>query len=267
MGDNKMTIEDVLRQCMATWAERQIAPPTITEMRAELESHLRDAERNGKSPEAVIGPDVDRFARTWADAQVPGAAGSQRAPLQRGARAGNGRMNKSRVKVRVVAWLIIIITVIAFRSGSRIEASEAAPWQWIFVGAAFLLLVGEIFTGGFFVLPFAIGAGVAALLSFANIAPTVTVPVFVAVSALALWGLREFAAMDDDVFQPVGASRYVGRRGVVTEPINAVAGVGRVRLGTEDWVAMTDGSEWIETDSIVQVVEVRGIRLVVEAAI
>jgi hypothetical protein len=36
-------------------------------MKSELETHLADAARDGKRVEAVVGPDLHAFARSWAD--------------------------------------------------------------------------------------------------------------------------------------------------------------------------------------------------------
>ena len=84
-------------------------------------------------------------------------------------------------------------------------------------------------------------------------------------SVPALWGLREFASKDDDVVVPVGANRYVGQVAVVTEPISGVGTVGRVRLETENWMAITDNNEHIPAGAVVTVSAVRGARLVVHA--
>lgn len=41
-------------------------------------------------------------------------------------------------------------------------------WIWVWVILAAILAIAEAFAGGFFYLPFAVGAGVAALLEFAK---------------------------------------------------------------------------------------------------
>lgn len=175
---------------------------------------------------------------------------------------GRGR---ARARVRVIAAVIVVVGLIGLLFGPRVDADVARPWQWLFVIGTFVLLIGEIFTGGFFVLPFALGAGVAAVMSLVGVGPAATIPVFVVVSAISLWGLREYGRIGDDDPARVGANRYVGGKGVVTKPVTFVSGVGRVRVGTEDWQAVTDGAAPIEINSTVRVVEVRGTHLVVEA--
>ena len=128
---------------------------------------------------------------------------------------------------------------------------------------AFVLIAAELFTGSFYILPFGIGAGSAAILSFARVQPPYLIIVFIIVSALGLWGLREWAAKDDDEIFAVGANRYVGQHGVLTEPINGIGTVGRVKVETESWMAISDGPGVITAGSIVAVTEVRGARLVV----
>ena len=127
----------------------------------------------------------------------------------------------------------------------------------------FSLLIGEMFTGGFFVLPFGIGAASASALSFAEVEPPGLIGVFTIVSALALWGLREFASKDDDVVVPVGGDRYVDQTGILTAPIHGVGTIGRVRIETESWMAITDGNQMIPEGSVVRISEVRGTRMVV----
>jgi membrane protein implicated in regulation of membrane protease activity len=111
-----------------------------------------------------------------------------------------------------------------------------------------------------------VGAAAASARSFAEVEPPVLILVFIVVSALSLWGLREFASKDDDAIVPVGANRYVDQTAVVTETIQGVGTIGRVRLGTESWVAITDGDQCIAEGAVVRVSEVRGTRMVVSTA-
>ena len=128
---------------------------------------------------------------------------------------------------------------------------------------AFALIAGELFSGTFYMLPFGIGAGAAAILAFARVQPPFLIIVFIVVSTLGLWGLREWAAKDDGDLAPVGANRYVGQHGVLTEPINGIGTVGRIKVETESWMAISDGPGVISAGSIVAITEVRGARLVV----
>jgi membrane protein implicated in regulation of membrane protease activity len=136
-------------------------------------------------------------------------------------------------------------------------------WRWIWLGAAVVFGLGEIVTAGFFLLPFAAGAAVAALLAFLDVDPVVQGVVFLVFSVLALIALRRFADRSTGEQHPVGANRFVGEAAVATGRIDRVGNQGRVRMGTEVWRATTDGPA-IETGAEVRVVGVRGTRLVVQ---
>ncbi len=55
-------IEAMLDECEALWAVSNIPQRRAQEMRAELPQHVRDATRDGKPVEAVVGEDVTIFA-------------------------------------------------------------------------------------------------------------------------------------------------------------------------------------------------------------
>lgn len=140
-------------------------------------------------------------------------------------------------------------------------SSEA--WLWFWIGAAVFLSVSEIFTAGFFMLPFGIGAAVAAVLAYFEAGEVPQLLVFLGVSLIALFLLRRFVRIGDENQPNVGSNRFVGQRARVIEAIDRAEGVGRVRMETETWRATTDGAP-IEEGTEVKVLEVRGTRLVVE---
>jgi membrane protein implicated in regulation of membrane protease activity len=148
-----------------------------------------------------------------------------------------------------------------------VEPKEATVdeelWRWIWLGVAAVFGVGEIITAGFFLLPFAAGAVVAAILAFLDVAPAIQGIVFVVVSIIALVWLRRFAAKGDDHQPAVGANRHRGATAIVMDPIDRLAGTGLVRIGREEWRATTE-SEPIAEGSKVKVIGFRGTRLVVE---
>ena len=254
-------ITTTLNACELVWRQQSIAADDIAEMRTELESHLREATRAGKSAESVVGPDINTFARSWAHVQTSRTmpAGDTIQDVR------NDVAEKSRTRLVWALGAIALVSLLGLVLGPRGDAADLELWQWIFVTATAVLLVGEILTGGFFVLPFGLGAAVGSALAFARVEPGLILVIFVIVSALALWGLREFARTDDDNVVPVGANRYVGQTAVITEPIQGIGTVGRVRIETENWMAIADNNEHITAGSVVRVSEVRGARLVVRA--
>jgi membrane protein implicated in regulation of membrane protease activity len=135
-------------------------------------------------------------------------------------------------------------------------------WRWVWLALAAVFGIGEIFTAGFFLLPFAVGAVVAFVLAWFEIEPTLVLVVFLVVSILALVIIKRLVRRGDEQQFPVGANRFVGQRVLVLERVDRLTNTGRVRLDTENWRATTDGDP-IEEGAEARVVEMRGTRLVV----
>jgi membrane protein implicated in regulation of membrane protease activity len=136
-------------------------------------------------------------------------------------------------------------------------------WLWFWIGAAVFLAIAEIFTAGFFMIPFAVGAAAAAALAYADVGEVAQLIVFLVVSVATLILLRRFVRRGDETQHPVGSNRFVGQRAKVLETIDASHGTGRVRMETELWRATSDVGP-IAEGVMVKVVDVRGTRLVVE---
>ena len=134
------------------------------------------------------------------------------------------------------------------------------PWL-IWLIAAVIFGVGEIFTLSFFLAPFAGGAAVAALVAAAGGGAIASAAVFLLVSLVLLAGLRPIATRH--LRQPAqlrtGTAALVGRTGTVVERIANDEGVGCVRIDGEVWTARAyDEDEVIEAGTRVQVLEIRG---------
>lgn len=138
-------------------------------------------------------------------------------------------------------------------------------WRWVWVVATLVLGFGEIVTAGFFMLPFAVGAFVATILAWLDVAPIVQLLTFIGVSLVSLFLLQTFVRKGDEDTPLMGSNRMLGQRGRVIETIDPQTGVGRVRVETEDWRATTDGPD-LQVGTAVLVVGIRGTRLVVEKA-
>jgi len=259
VGD-RMSVDEVVAHCGRYWSETRVPQERAKEMKIELESHLREAQQAGKSPETVVGPDLATFAEAWAsEFRAPAAPG-----------AWQVRDRKARVRRErwsAYGWLLglvaVVMILIAF--GPKEETvNDIETWRWVWLGAAVILGIGEMITAGLFMLPFAIGAVAAAALAFFNVEVWIQLSVFLATSIAALWGMRRFAWREKEPQYAVGAKRYVDAVGTVIEAVDRVEGTGRVRLETEQWRATTDLNEVIAVGAEVRVVDVRGARLVVE---
>lgn len=123
--------------------------------------------------------------------------------------------------------------------------------------------LGEIVTAGFFLLPFAIGAGLAAIAAWTGLSDIVQWLLFFVGTGLSFLYVRRFMrAQDEDGGLVVGPGRYVGMEALVLQTIDTGANTGLIRVEAEEWRAVTDG-EPIDEGRRVQVVDLRGTRLVV----
>ncbi len=137
-------------------------------------------------------------------------------------------------------------------------------WFWIWAILALILFVGEIFTAGFFMLPFGLGAAIAALLAYLQIEPVWQMVGFIAVSAVAFSLLRNVAErLTHDPPQKTGVDRLIGKHGVVTEEIVPDSSYGQVWVEREEWRADAPGSGRLVVDTAVEILGVEGSHLVV----
>ena len=143
---------------------------------------------------------------------------------------------------------------------------DPEQWRWIWMVAAVAFVIGEMASpGSFFLLPFAVGAGVATILAFADVNLALQWLVFVGLSAGAFAALRPLARRLD-VGSPatgIGAKRLIGEVGTILEPLDGDDDLGLVRIHREEWRAESVDGSAIPADTRVRVVEVRGTRVVV----
>ena len=142
---------------------------------------------------------------------------------------------------------------------------EPEQWRWIWLGAAVLFGIGEMATpGAFFLAPFAVGAGVAAILAFAGVSLTWEWVAFVVISVVAFAALRPVARrLDrDHGSDGIGSRRLIGRSGTVLEAIGSDS-PGLVRVDAEEWRAESADGSPIAPGELVRIAEVTGTRVVV----
>ena len=135
---------------------------------------------------------------------------------------------------------------------------------WLWMGLAAIFAVGEIFTEGFFLLWFAIGAAVAGVLAILGLGGVWQWAAFVVVSGVLLAVSRRFAERFTSKQPPgIGADRFIGKRGLVLEEIDEVKNTGRARIDKEEWRADSDTGETIPVGARIEVVRLEGTHLVV----
>ncbi len=127
--------------------------------------------------------------------------------------------------------------------------------------AACLLAVGEMHTGGFYLLPFAVGAGLAAVVGLAGVGGLLSALVFVLVSGIVFATLRPVAARHRRLPPALRTdpAALVGHHALVLERIANKEGVGCVKIDNgEVWTARSYDDEVIDAGEHVEVVEIRG---------
>ena len=124
--------------------------------------------------------------------------------------------------------------------------------------------LGEIFTAGFFLLPFALGAVLAAAAAWLDLHGAIQWLLFFGGTAVSMVILRRFMGRQDRPDDlPVGANRYIGMSGRAVEVIDPVNNTGRVRVESDEWRAVCEAGR-IEEGSLVRVVALAGTKLQVE---
>jgi membrane protein implicated in regulation of membrane protease activity len=127
--------------------------------------------------------------------------------------------------------------------------------------AAFVLGVGEMHQGGFYLAPFAIAAVLAAVVSLAGAGSLIAVIVFLLAVVLVFATIRPVARRHRRLPPPIrtGAAALVGKRAIVLERIANREGVGCVKIDGEVWTARSYAEDdVIEVGEDVQVVEIKG---------
>ena len=133
-------------------------------------------------------------------------------------------------------------------------------WRWIWLAIAGVLIAGEMFVAGSFILiPFGISAAVAMVMAFFGAPLILDWVVFVGLGAVlfsVFWkkSRKSMAAMES----PPGAGhdRLIGALGQALEDIpDGPSSSGLVKTGGEEWRAISDSGP-ILSGSVIEIIEV-----------
>ena len=138
---------------------------------------------------------------------------------------------------------------------------------WIIISIVCLIL--ELSSGDFFILCFAIGAAVSAIIAGCGASLTWQIIFFAVVSALSLLLVRP--ALLKKLHKPhkerlSNAEAMIGQEGRVSETIEA-GGYGRVAIDGDDWKARSADGSAISKDTRVRVTKMDSIIVTVEPII
>lgn len=257
MSDGTQVLAEIERY----WRETGVPRSAIEEMSFELEQHLAEANADGRTPDEVVGVDPAVFAESWASAyrrHRPSTATWQE--VQAGTAERLRKTRRDTVLFGIGTVAVIAAVAVAGQGG---DAVDNEIWRWLWTIFAVVMGIGEIFTAGFFLLPFAIGAGAAAILAWIGAGLLAQWLVFFGVSLFSLAYLRRFIGHQDEGEQPkVGANRWVGETGMVLQDIDPATNAGMVRILNEEWRATADHP--IAAGETIVVMDLKGARLIVE---
>lgn len=254
----------IAADCERYWQENGVPRRARSQMRQELEQHLRDAAADGRTATTVTGPDLAAFAREWASAQ-----GSSEHTSWTEVESGQADFRRMSRRTAITYGAGIIALMAGVIAGSLIQGGDDVnddSWRWVWTFLALGMGVGEIFTAGFFLLPFAIGAAAAAVLSWLGVALVAQWLVFFGVSAISFAYLRKFIARQDEAVQPrIGANRWIDAHGIVLTEIDPDTATGMVRIDAEEWRAVSDDRSRIPAGARIVVTDIQGSKLVVSS--
>ena len=137
-------------------------------------------------------------------------------------------------------------------------------WLMAFI----ILVVMEFLTMGLTTIWFAIGALTAFFASLFGVSFWIQIILFLVVSLVVLVVYRPLAVKYVNAKRTkTNVDDLVGKEAKVTEKIDNLNQTGRVVLNGMDWSARTTIGGTIDVDTIVKVIEVKGVKLIVEPVI
>lgn len=135
---------------------------------------------------------------------------------------------------------------------------------WLLLAAIFIVL--EIISLGLTTIWFAGGAFVAAIAAVAGAKLSIQIILFLVVSIVLLFVTRPIAlAHLNPNTEKTNAEALVGQKAVVLEEINNFKETGKAKINGMEWTARSSSdNEVIPAESIVTIVDIRGVKLIVE---
>ena len=137
-------------------------------------------------------------------------------------------------------------------------------WQiWLIAAGVFLIL--EIFTMGFLVFWLSIGCLLAMLVSFVTDSLIIQTTVFVLSSGLLIFAtkplVKKFAEKDN---KKTNVYSLVGRKAIVTEDIDWASGNGQIKFDGQVWSARTTEQVNIAKGTEVEIEKIEGVKAFVK---
>ena len=135
---------------------------------------------------------------------------------------------------------------------------------WLIAAGIFLII--EAFTVGFLIFWLSIGSLLAMVVSFFTDNLVIQTTTFVVSSCILIFATKPFVNKVTQNIKTTKTNVYslVGKIGIVTKEIDSIDSVGQVKVGAETWSAISDNEDTIPEGTKVKVLEVKGVKAVVE---
>lgn len=137
-------------------------------------------------------------------------------------------------------------------------------WQvWLIIAGLFF--VAEIITVGFLVFWFGVGALIAMIVSFFTSNIIIQTAVFILSSSILLLATKPFVKKFVDV-KPTKTNAFsiIGKKALVIKEINSHS-VGQIKINGEVWSAESENDEIIPKDSEVEILQIKGVKVIVKS--
>ena len=137
-------------------------------------------------------------------------------------------------------------------------------WQfWLIVAGLFF--VGEIFTLGFLIFWFGIGALFAMIVSFFTTNIIIQTTVFLITSTIFILATKPLVKKFVDVKKTnTNVFSIIGKKALVIKVIDPIHSSGQIKLNGEVWSAETENDEIIKEGSEVEVLKINGVKAIVK---
>ena len=135
-------------------------------------------------------------------------------------------------------------------------------YVWLILSGIFV--IGEVITSGFLIFWFALGSLIAMVVSLFVPDIIVQTTVFLISSVILILAtkplVKKFANIET---VKTNASSIIGKKGLVTKDINSIKATGQVKIEGELWSAIGKDDMDIPKGTEVEVVEIKGVKVIV----
>ena len=137
-------------------------------------------------------------------------------------------------------------------------------WQiWLIISGTFF--IGEIVTVGFLLFWFGIGALITMIASFFTSNIIIQTIIFLITSTILLLITKPFVKKFTNVKDTkTNAFSIIGKKAIVTKDIDPIQGKGQIKVGSEIWSAESKDQNKITKDTEVEIVDISGVKAIVE---